>query len=59
VVAFIMTRFMRTLLYGVSASDPIAFVVAALLLAGVAFTAALFPARKATRVDAIGALRNQ
>ena len=59
VVAFIMTRLMRTLLYGISASDPIAFVVAALLLAGVAFMAALFPARKATRVDAIGALRQQ
>jgi putative ABC transport system permease protein len=58
VVAFIMTRLMRTLLFGVSASDPIAFVVAALLLAGVAFMAALFPARKATRVDAIDALRN-
>lgn len=58
VVAFIMTRLMRTLLYGVSANDPIAFVVAALLLAGVAFMAALFPARKATRVDAIDALRN-
>ena len=59
IVAFIMTRLMRTLLYGISASDPIAFLVAALLLAGVAFMAALFPARKATRVDAIGALRQQ
>jgi putative ABC transport system permease protein len=58
VVAFIMTRLMRTLLFGVSANDPIAFVVASLLLAGVAFMAALFPARKATRVDAIDALRN-
>lgn len=59
IVAFIMTRLMRTLLYGISASDPLAFLVAALLLAGVAFMAALFPARKATRVDAISALRSQ
>jgi len=59
IAAFIMTRLMRTLLYGISASDPIAFVVAALLLAGVAFMAALFPARKATKVDAISALRSQ
>ena len=59
VIAFIMTRLMSTLLYGISASDPLSFLIAVMLLVGVAFVAALVPARKATRVDAIGALRSQ
>jgi putative ABC transport system permease protein len=58
IAAFILTRVMSTLLFGVSARDPLAFLVAALLLAAVAFVAALVPARKATKVDPMCALRN-
>jgi putative ABC transport system permease protein len=57
--AFAATRLMNSLLYGVGAWDPITFVLIALLVSAVAFLAAWLPARRASRVDPIIALRSE
>ena len=50
---------MRSLLYGVDASDPATFVAIALLLMFVAVAASYLPARRAARIDPIVSLRSE
>jgi ABC-type antimicrobial peptide transport system permease subunit len=55
--ALILARLMSALLFGVKADDPITFSVVGLMIAAVAVLASYVPARRASKVDPMAALR--
>ncbi|MBV9771196.1 MAG: FtsX-like permease family protein [Bryobacterales bacterium] len=57
--AWALTRYIRSMLYGVSELDTTTFVLTSVLLAAIVFVASLGPARRAVRVDPMTALREE
>ncbi|HYC51436.1 MAG TPA: ADOP family duplicated permease [Gemmatimonadaceae bacterium] len=57
--AFALSRYLRTLLFGIEAHDPVSVVVAVGVIAAVALLACVVPARRAVRVDPMTALRSE
>jgi ABC-type antimicrobial peptide transport system permease subunit len=56
-LAVVAGRFLESFLYGVRGHDPLTFAAVPIVLAAVAFLACLLPARRATRLDPLAALR--
>jgi ABC-type antimicrobial peptide transport system permease subunit len=56
-LAFVLARFMRGMLYGISSTDPLTAASVSVLLAGIAILACCLPARRAMEVDPVRAIR--
>jgi ABC-type antimicrobial peptide transport system permease subunit len=57
--AFVLTRYLQSLLFDVEPTDPLSFVLATTVLFAVALVAGYLPARAATRTDAVTSLRTE
>ena len=57
--AFALTRYLRSLLYGISPADPVVLATVTVLMGAVALSACFFPAYRASRIDPLVALRDE